>query len=256
MRRKLSSALTAYRQYRALKAQSRAYKAFRYVAASVTLAYIFLLCFPQALFAYETTHNNFKVYSREPLDPKIHAILDSVEAKLSASSINDKGLKTRIFISNSHGLYKVLSLWVGGNSFAKGFGALPTNNVFVNKSDVARDLVFRDAKEYRERSLSGVITHEVAHFLVRKKFGHFRNLMLPSWKQEGYSEYVAGGSLLDQETGVRKWKQNPADDSGYRYFKYYMLVKYLIDVKKLSVEDVFTRDFDVRSLEREVLASL
>ena len=256
MRRRFSSALTADRQYRAAKARSRAYKALRYLAASATLAYIFLLSFPQALFAYETTHNNFKVYSREPLDPNIHAILDSVESRLSASSINDKGLKTRIFISNSHGLYKLLSLYVGGNSFAKGFAALPTNNVFVNKSDVARDLVFRDAQEYRERSLSGVVTHEVAHLLVREKFGHFRNLTLPAWKQEGYSEYVAGGTLLDQEMGVRRWKENPADDSGYRYFKYYMLVKYLIDVKKLSVEDVFTRDFDVRSLEREVLSSL
>ena len=256
MRRKLSTALTVYRQYRAAKAHSRAYKAFRYLVASATLAYILLLSFPQALFAYETTHNNFQVYSREPIDSKIHAILDSVEARLSASSINDKGLKTRIFISNSHGLYKLISLYVGGDSFAKGFAALPTNNVFVNKPDVSRDLVFRDAQEYRERSLSGVITHEVAHLLVRKKFGHLRNLMLPAWKREGYGEYVAGGSLLDQETGVRKWKENPADDTGYRYFKYYMLVKYLIDVKKLSVEDMFTRDFDVQVLEREVLSSL
>jgi hypothetical protein len=35
-----------------------------------------------------------------------------------------------------------------------------------------------------------------------------------------------------------------------------MLVKYLIDVRRLSVDDVFTRDFDERSLEREVLGSL
>jgi hypothetical protein len=121
---------------------------------------------------------------------------------------------------------------------------------------VARDLVFRDAQVNKERSLSGVIAHEVTHLLVREKFGYLKNLTLPAWKQEGYSEYVAGGTLLDYETGVRRWKENPTDDAGYRYFKYYMLVKYLIDVKKLSVEEVFTRDFDVQSLEREVLNSL
>jgi predicted SprT family Zn-dependent metalloprotease len=44
--------------------------------------------------------------------------------------------------------------------------------------------------------------------------------------------------------------------AGYRYFKYYMLVKYLVEVRKLSVEEVFTRSIDVRSLEREVLNSL
>jgi hypothetical protein len=35
-----------------------------------------------------------------------------------------------------------------------------------------------------------------------------------------------------------------------------MLVKYLIDIRKLSVEDVFTRDFDRQSLEREVSSRL
>jgi hypothetical protein len=37
---------------------------------------------------------------------------------------------------------------------------------------------------------------------------------------------------------------------GYRHFKYYMLVKYLIDVKRLRVEEVFTRNF-ARSHWRE-----
>ena len=228
----------------------------QYLLASVGLAYLFLLFFPQVLFANEITHDTFTVYSREPLDPNIHAVLDKVEARLSASGIDDKGFNPRIFISDSHGLYALLSLYVGSNSFAKGYLALPTNNVFVNRCDVAHDLVFRDAPAYRERSLSGVIAHEVTHLFVREKFGYLRNLTLPEWKQEGYSEYVAGGTLLDDETGVRKWKENPADSSGYRYFKDYMLVKYLIDVKKMSVEELFNRDFDVASLEKEVLSGL
>jgi len=256
MRKALTSALGVWRQYRAARARSKTYKALRYLAASATLAYIFLLSFPQVLFAYQTSHHNFKVYSREPLDQNIHSILDSVEAKLSASGINDKGLRPRIFISNSHGLYALLSLYVGRNSFAKGYPVLPTSNVFVNKSDVTKDLVFRNVREYRERSLSGVIAHEVTHLLVREKFGYLKNLTIPAWKQEGYSEYVAGGTLLDLETGVGRWRGNPRDDSEYRYFKYYMLVKYLLDVKKLSVEDLFTRDFDMQLLEREVLSSL
>jgi hypothetical protein len=232
------------------------YKVLRYVAAAATLSYIGLLSFPQVLFARETAHGNFEVRSREPLDPNIHRILDNVEAKLSASAINDKALKPRIVMSSSHGLYSLLSLHVGSNSFAKGFPVLPTSNVFVNKSDVARDLVFRDAPSNNERSLSGVIAHEVTHLLVRKKFGYLRNLTFPAWKREGYCEYVAGGTLLDHETGARMWKEHPDNDTGYRYFKYYMVVKHLIEDKKLSVEDVFTRSFDVQSLEREVLSSL
>ena len=46
------------------------------------------------------------------------------------------------------------------------------------------------------RSLSGVIAHEITHLLIRKKFGYWRNLTMPTWKKEGYAEYVAGGSTL------------------------------------------------------------
>lgn len=242
----LSSALNVYRRYRAT---------FRYLLASLTLAYIGVLSFPQMLFACEVSHNNFRVYSREPLDPTIHAVLDRAEAKLSASGINDHRLQPRIFISDSHRLYALLGLYVGHDSFAKSYALLPTNNVFVNKADVTQDLVFRDAPSDRARSLSGVLAHEVTHLLVRERFGYLKNLAMPAWKREGYAEYVAGGTLLDQETGMRRWKEHPADATGYRYFRYYMLVKYLIDVKKLSVDDVFTQDFDVQSLEREVLDS-
>jgi hypothetical protein len=252
----LSAAANAYREYRALTKQSRTYRVVRYLIASAALAFFLLLSFPQVLFAYQASHNNLTVYSREPLDPKIHAVLEQVEAKLAKSEISNPNIKPRIFISNSHGMYAIFSLFVGTNSFAKGYPILPTKNVFVNKSDVARDVVFRNSQTDSERSLSGVIAHEVTHFLIREKFGYIKNVTMPAWKKEGYCEYVAGGPLLDYERGVQKWKQSPANDTGYRYFKYYMLVKYLIEIKKMSVEEMFTRDFDVASLEHEVLSTL
>jgi hypothetical protein len=79
---------------------------------------------------------------------------------------------------------------------------------------------------------------------------------MPTWKKEGYAEYIAGGSTLDYETGVQMWKTNPRNGAGYQYFKYYMLVKYLLEHDQLSVDDLFNRDFDVPVLEERVLQSL
>jgi hypothetical protein len=79
---------------------------------------------------------------------------------------------------------------------------------------------------------------------------------MPAWKKEGYSEYVAGGSTLDYEAGVRRWKANPKDGTGYQYFKYYMLVKHLLENEKMSVDDLFNYDHDVSALEAKVLSSL
>lgn len=92
--------------------------------------------------------------------------------------------------------------------------------------------------------------------LINKKFGYWRNLTMPSWKKEGYCEYVAGGPILSYENGVRLWKENRNDDTGYQYFKYYMLVKYALEKENMSVEDLFNTEIDVAALEPRVLSGL
>src|SRR2546427_8876697 len=83
MKGTLSSALTVYRQYRVAKAKNRAYRILRYVLMFAIVGYVLLLSFPQVLFAHETSYRNLKVYSREPLDQNIYAVLDKVESKLA-----------------------------------------------------------------------------------------------------------------------------------------------------------------------------
>jgi hypothetical protein len=101
--------------------------------------------------------------------------------------------------------------------------------------------------------LSGVIAHEVTHNLIRKKFGLINSFTsLPNWKDEGYCEYVAGDGTLSFEEGSRRWKENPNNDSKYAYFKYHQMVKYLLDVEKISVEELFNRDFDEKELQTKV----
>jgi len=219
-------------------------------------AFVLLLSFPQLLFAHETSYERFHVYAREPLGEHIKAVLDTAGARLATSTINDDSVTANVFLTNSHRLYRGLSLNVGWNSFGKGYPLLPMNNIFINESDVTTDRVFRDAPANNSRTLSGVIAHEVTHFLIRKRYGYWRCLTMPAWKKEGYAEYVAGGSTLPHETGVRMWKDNPKDGTGYQYFKYYMLVKYLLENEGLSVDEVFDRDLDEAALEEKVLATL
>ena len=256
MNNALSSAVDAYRRYRAAKARSKLYRSVRYVFVSLAAAYVLLLCFPQVLFAHQVTYKNFTVYSRQPLDQSVYVMLDKVETRLATSGINNTQVRPKIFLTNSQRLYSFLSLYLGANSFGKGFGILPTNNVFINEADVARDLVFRKAPAFNQRSLSEVVAHEVTHLLVREKFGYWKNITTSAWKKEGYAEYVSGGTTIDYATGANLWKANPRNDRGYQYFKYYMLVKYLLDHDKLTVEQLFNRDFDREELERKVLNSL
>jgi len=236
--------------------KTKIYRTARYALLAFAAVYVFLLSYPQILFAHEVSYKNFTVYARDPLDQGVYPMLDKVEAQLATSPLNTPDVKPKVFLTGSHRFYKVLSLYIGATSFGKGFALLPTSNVFINAADVDRNLVFRPAPVNNQRSLSGVVSHEITHLLIRNKFGYIKNVTMPAWKKEGYCEYVGGGPTLDYETGVRLWKANPNDDTGYQYFKYYMLVKYLLDTEKLSVDELFTRDIDRSALESKVLTSL
>ena len=250
----LASATGSYRRYRSFKKKNRTYKIVSYALTAVFSAYALTLIFPQFLFAHEVSHKNFKVYARQPLDESITRVLDSAEERLKKSPIYDESVREKIFISDSFGFYVFLST-VKYNSFANTIPGV--GNIRVNKSDIGGDLVFRNTDADNQRSLSGVIAHEVTHNLIRKRFGLVNSFIkLPNWKDEGYCEYVAGETTLSFEEGVRRWKENPASDRQYAYFKYQQMVKYLLDDEKISVEELFNRDFDAKELEAKVFAKI
>ena len=147
MKKTLSSAIAAYRQYRVARARSRAYRVLRYVLLSMVASYILLLCFPQVLFAHEIHSRQFTVYSRVPLDQNIYSVLDRVQSKLETSGINSD-VKPRIFLTNSFSLYGFLSLYLGNNSFGKAYAVLPTNNIFINKA-ILREIWFFEMRRPR-----------------------------------------------------------------------------------------------------------
>ncbi len=253
MKQTLSSIFSAYRKYQAFTKQSKTYKAVRYGLAGIVAIYGLILVFPQVLFAHEVSYKNFNFYSRQPLDASVYKVLDFAEARLEKSPLYDKNLTKRIFVSETFSFYMFLSPRVRG-SFAN---TMPfTGNVTVNKVDIADDSVFRNAETDNRRSLSAVIAHEVTHTLIENKFGWAKSLNTPSWKKEGYCEYVAGETTIGFAEGARRWKANPADDSKYLYFKYQQMVRYLLDDEKISVEELFIKDFDEKDLSAKVFAKI
>lgn len=157
MKKVITSTLDAYRQYRAAKAKSKAYRIFRYSVIAIFAAYFFAICFPQYLFAHEVAHKNFKVYSREPLDENIYKVLDEAETRLSKSSIYDGEISRRIFLTNSHGFYTFLS----NKAFRSFANSVPViDNILINRSDTANDLVYLNRPEHNKRSLMAALVRQ------------------------------------------------------------------------------------------------
>ena len=236
-----------------IKRARRIYKVSTTVMSVVAVAYLLLITFPQALFGYSADHGKFRVYSREPMAPEIQKVLDAAEERLRTSPIYDHEDRRDIYLTGGFGMYAFLS-HKAYDAFAN---SVPfVDNVFINKADVAADRVFIRRSYSNSRSLSGVIAHETAHLFIRKRYGTVSSIFLPTWKVEGYCEYVAGDSTIPLDEGVRRWRESPADDTGFRYTKYHLMVKHLLENEKLSVEEMFDRDLDETAVAEKTLAGL
>ena len=229
------------------------YKIATTVITASAIAYFLLLSFPQALFAYSAEHGKFRVHAREPLTPEIDKVLETAETRLRTSPIYDDAVRRDIYLTNGFGMYAFLS-HKAYKSFANSVPFI--DNVFINKTDIAADRVYVNRPESNTRSLSGVIAHETAHLFIRKRYGTISATLMPTWKNEGYCEYIAGDWTLTTEEGIRRWKENPSDDSRYRYMKYYLMVKQLLDNEKISVDELFTGDFDEKQVAERTFAAL
>jgi hypothetical protein len=101
-----------------------------------------------------------------------------------------------------------------------------------------------------------VIAHETVHLFIRKRYGTFAATLMPTWKVEGYCEYVAGDSTITLDEGIRRWRENPNDDTRYRYIKYHLMVKHLLENEKLGVDEMFNTSMDERDVAGRTFATL
>jgi hypothetical protein len=252
MNKILLPALSAYQKYRAFAKRNHTYRLCKNLLTTIFVAYALILVFPQILFPHKISHKTFHVHFRQPFDESVYRVLDSADARLEKSPLYDKSLTEKIFVSDTFALYAFLNPRASG-SFANTTTGI---GIITNKADVAHNLVFRNAEQDNKRPLSDVIAHEVTHLLIPNKLGLAKSFALPRWKVEGYCKYVAGDTTIGFEEGVRRWKANPKDDSRYLYFKYQQMAKYLLDDEKISVEELFNRNFDEQELAAKVYAKI
>ena len=141
----------------------------------------------------------------------------------------------------------------GGGAFGTTYSVLLRRNTILNWTDVPANLVFRDAPGNNRRPLSAVIAHERVHALMDRRYGAMACLRMPDWKKEGYCEAIAGSPSFDMDEGKRLMlmRQGKNDSSGpFRYFQYRLMVKYLLDVERLDIDEIIARQFSPDDLSR------
>lgn len=215
------------------------------------VVYLLVLAFPHPLFPHTLSYRDFTVHSDQPLGREMHPVLDRASARIASSAVHDSTAHHTIFLSGSRAKF---ALFARENFRAFGIRSPVRGHIFIASADPERDLAVRYADEHRDRRLSGVIAHEVTHNLLRRAAG---GRDLPTWKDEGYAEYVAGESTFDYDEGIRLLVAGGSDPSNaFRYFKHRLLVQHLLDDRGVPFEEFLRKPFDPWLLEAEMVRTL
>ncbi len=215
--------------------------------------YLLTWIFPYYFFNHKIEYKNFKIYSTTKISNNISNILDRTDSLLSASEIYTTNIEHRIFICNNFALYTFFTP-LARKAFACNYPII--KNIFIANSNIDKDIAFSNRKKNNKRSLSSVIAHEIMHSLIEKHIGLIKNRMLPTWKAEGYCEFIAQESSINIKTGMEMFKKGQKDSSKtFKYFEYRKVMEYLINEKNLSFDDVLNQnlDFDKVKLDAKSL---
>jgi hypothetical protein len=215
------------------------------------LLYGLLLVFPAPLFRHRLQYRQFRVYSTQPLDPiRVTAVLDRAESLLVRSPLHDPERIHRLYCTAS---FRHFAFFARRSHRAFAINNAVIRNIFLSRSQWESDAVYANRPNYNRRSLSAVLAHEMIHTLMEKRYGVLATLRVPTWKREGYADYVAQESSFDLARGREMIRQGSDDVSpAFLYLKSRLVVAHLLEDEGMSVDEFLTREFDAGALESEL----
>ncbi len=228
-------------------------KKIKRLISGILIIYVFLILFPQVLFANVLEYKGFAVYyhSDELKIENIKNILDKSQKLLTKSELYDNSKSQKIFICNSYNEFSFFAL-TSKRAFAVNLPII--QNIFLSKSFFLKNTIVRNGETNNLRKLSAIITHETTHSLLENKLGFLKFKLLPNWKNEGYCDYIAQGSSYNQEKGMKEICNGSETQNSlsFKYFKYRMLTKYLFEENNISIEKFLKNDFNLKELNENM----
>ena len=228
-------------------------KIFNWIFNMLFLTYVSIIFFPQLFFANKLEYKNFSVYyhSNDINTKDLKLVLDKSEKLLKKSDLFNKETSQYIFICNGHSEFAFFS-HMGRKAFAVNYAIC--QNIFISKSSISQNYVLRNAKENNKRTLSGVIAHETVHSLLENKLGLVKYLLLPSWKNEGYCDFIANESSYNKQKGIKEIcnSYENTNVSSFKYFKYRMMTEYLFEERKVTLGKFLNDDFDLENINNNL----
>ena len=236
------------------KQRSQLYRNLERVFTVLATAYALLLLFPTSLFAHSAHVGQFDIYLDRPISPEIKDVVNTATAKLKRSPLYSPEDSFTVYIAHDNWRRRLLN---PRSSRSFGIASIVTGNTVLNRSDIPLDLCYSDLETFNQRPLHSVIAHECVHHMMAAELGIIRYVQLPDWKNEGYCEYIAGGSSFPLDRGsklLREGKRHPSH--AFRYLTYQIAVRHHLESDGLTVKELLASDVEFETLLNSAVTEL
>ena len=228
------------------------------------LGIVVLVLNPGVLYAHQTTTRQYTIYHDRPLDPALLLRLEQARHLVRTSEVFDNALRLEVCL-NDGSRYPGLIQTLWSPAFAWGF----YNKVVLN-GEVQAEANRLSLRAYAW-NLTSLLAHEMTHCYQFHHFGWWHSnpqARYPTWKWEGYAEYVArhprGQQGLQQnmarlqqaeQTAPDRWDIQLADSSSTsrEYFTYGVLTEYCLDIKRMTFQQVLQDTASEEAIHQQLL---
>ncbi len=226
------------------------------LGAGAAMGYLVLLIFPDAFFAHELRLGQIVLRSDLPIPASARPVLEDAVRRIAGSPLYRESAERRIYVCNRAWRFVLFAnsrYKVGGLTYPP-----LSNNIFLRSAHFdANRLVGHSGKEVPgERTLSYFIAHEITHTMIADRLGSLAYWRLPTWKDEGYCDFIAKASDFQYDDAARRLRHGDPQLDPARsglYLRYHVLVAFLLTKQDISVSDLLEKEFDSIALEREVI---
>lgn len=192
---------------------------------------------PQLLaFPHKTRTEIGTVWSEQKLDQAmLTSAVEHTKARLSKSPLASEDEERWIFLTDGGWRWQYIAN-ISSGAFAITRPFSPA--IIVNRTNPETGIIHNGREIGGERALGGVLAHEFAHELIRRKYGRFTSSRFPTWKIEGYCDYVAGESTLTEDQ-AEMLRENGVDHPALIYLEGRQQVEAILEANGGSVDALF-----------------
>jgi len=231
---------------------------------------VFLLN-PNLSYAHQTQFDNVTIYHNEELEEGTELIIRNVISIIENAEIYDKNINIQ-FCLNDDKIYPNLYPFAGAIAYA----FLNKTVIYASKPSFKNNFTEFSWEinnyELRKWSLTSLLAHEFMHNV---QHNHNSNYYVKStlgnlnWKLEGHAEYIArefkGDNKLKKKIefyqieekkdhlGIPVFKLEDNTIQSLSYFKYALVVQYLMEIKNLSFDEICELENRLDSLYKEMI---